>query len=288
MINRTKTKNFHIRQRPARKKPLLRIKIYGGLFFCLLAGLIYFLVFSPVLWTEKIEVYGLSEKDGASESIGRQDIEDITEKILTEKFLGLIPLRSVILIPVDKIKADISASWPEIASVEIKRNLIFWPSRPKVLKVEVKIREPVGVWCSGPAGSPKQCFYIDKEGVIYKESPAMDGSLILTINDLRAREIRAKEPVVSKELMDFILETGKELPAVSDLRAANFIINSEEDLRVSTSEGFGIYFNPEEPTASQMDILKRVLEEEIKEGRSSLEYVDLRVKGRAYYKVKNE
>ena len=280
-----KKRGFYQSERASRiKKSRLKIKIYGGLFFCLLAGLIYFFVFSPVLWIEKIEVSGLSENDGDSESIGKQDIEDIAQKILTEKFLGFIPLRSVILIPADKIRANIFAGWPEIASVEIRKNFIFWQPQNKILKVEVKIREPMGVWCSGPAELPEQCFYIDKEGVIYKESPAMDGSLILTINDLRGETIRVKEPIVSKKLMDFVLEINKELPAVLDLRAANFIISSEEDLRVLTSEGWQIYFNSEESFDSQLDILKRVLEDEIKEERSNLEYVDLRVGRRVYYK----
>jgi len=51
-----------------------------------------------------------------------------------------------------------------------------------------------------------------------------------------------------------------------------------------TPWGVEIYFNPSNSVESHINALEAVLEEKIKDDYNSLEYIDLRIKGRAYYK----
>jgi hypothetical protein len=73
-----------------------------------------------------------------------------------------------------------------------------------------------------------------------------------------------------------------------NLNLTDFIIKSQSvgDLEILTPEGWLIYLDITHPADIQIDALKRVLQEEIKENRSRLEYIDLRVPNRAYYKLK--
>ena len=310
---------YQVKRSSKTKKSRLKIIIFGGLFFCLVIGLIYFFIFSSFLRVEKIEIKG-------AESVSVSEIENIVQNSLSEKFSGIIPLKSLILIPVHEIKADILGVFPKIASVEVNKkfNLDFfgrlamfikWVNSGQtdlqssvngsnnILEIKIKERESVGVWCqikmvpafNGIENNTTteiieteergQCFYLDKEGIIYKESPAMDGSLILVINDLRKRNIGIGEQVISRELMDFILMAKEKLPEILNIRGLNFSIISIQDLRIMTSLGWRIYFNPQKPVDKQIEVLKRVLEEEIKEAREGLEYIDLRIENRAYFKT---
>ena len=64
----------------------------------------------------------------------------------------------------------------------------------------------------------------------------------------------------------------------------DFEIVSFEDLRVITSQGLHIYFNPTYSVGSQLEALRIVIEKEIKQELDSLEYIDLKIEGRVYYK----
>lgn len=283
------------RKKKKRKLPL-KIIFFGGLFFCLLSGLTYFLIWSPFLWVEKIEVESLTLD--ISETL-RSEIIEIAQSNLAEKFWRIIPQKSIFLTQNNKIKEDILAQFSEIREVVIYREM-------SELRIVVEERENIGVWCqvrqvvndsdeiatSSPETNIREiskCFYIDKEGIIYQESPLMSGSLILNIYSAKNQSADIRAQVVSPELIDYILQIRKILPKIKtanglSLKAVDFEIVSMEDLRVTTFEGWQIYFNPAYSIDSHLNTLQLVLEEQIKEDYNSLEYIDLRIKGRVYYR----
>lgn len=251
-------------------------KIFAGLFFCLLAGLIYFFIWSPVLWIQKIDVRPL-----------RSNISAIVQNNLEKKIWRFIPQKSIILAPIDKIKEDILDNFPEIKEVIINKKAT------NLLIIEIIERQSIGIWCQterlkieATSTEPiinepvvKQCFCLDKEGIIFRESPLISGSLILNIYSQPDRTVDLASQVTSPEMINFILKTAQGL----SLRIDNFEIVSPEDLRARTSQGWQIYFNPAYSVDSQLKALEIILEEEIKE-TTSLEYIDLRIDGRVYYK----
>ncbi len=136
-----------------------------------------------------------------------------------------------------------------------------------------------------------KCFYIDKEGIIYKESPLMSGSLVLNIYSTKNESVNFGTKVTSPEMIDFILAAKEELAKIKTAYGlfpvvADFEIIGIEDLRVRTSEGWQIYFNPTYSVDPQIKNLEMVLDKEIEENRANLEYIDLRIEGRAYYRLK--
>jgi len=80
-------------------------------------------------------------------------------------------------------------------------------------------------------------------------------------------------------VINFILTAQKVFP---DARDFEFV--SDEELKATTIQGWQIYFNPSVPAISQIDALKVILKNETEEGLAALEYVDLRIEGRVYYK----
>lgn len=282
-------------KRNKRKLSLKKI-IFAGLFFCLLGGVIYFAVWHDFFWIEEVKF-----RDSPSETEG---LSLIVQENLEKKLWRIIPQKSIILAPVNKIKNNILDAFPEIKEVVIYKKL------PNILEITIKERKMIGVWCQIKESEQKEeeittstedviikdkerkidkCFHIDKEGVIFKESPLIKGSLILNIYGFKNSPAELKDNVASLEVMDFIMKINDGLPKIKTagelfLKVNDFEIISIEDLRVTSSNDWQIYFNPSYSADSQLETLKTVLEEEIKEDYVSLEYIDLRIERRAYYK----
>jgi len=269
------------------KRKSFKLILFGGLFFCLLGGAIYFAVWSDFFWIEEVEF--------ADSPSGTEKISLIVQENLEEKIWRVIPQKSIVLIPVNKIRNNILNSFPEIKEVVIQKKL------PNILEIKIEKREMIGIWCQIKELEQKKeetatstedviiknkerkidkCFHIDKEGVIFKESPLIRGSLILNIYGFKNEPVELRDNITSPEIMDFILSVRNGLP----LKSNNFEIVSIEDLRVTSSNNWQIYFNPSYSADSQLNALKMILEEEIKENINSLEYIDLRIENRVYYK----
>ncbi len=274
-------------------------------------ALLYFLTFSPYFWVKKIIIEG-------NEEVPAEEIENIAQKKLEEKTYNFIPQKSILFLPIDQIKEDILVSLPQIGSVDINKKTNLFLSEEKFsgidLIVKIQERESVGVWCQyeyeevkqdekqdetaatseevieekEPKKNIGQCFFVDKEGVIYKKTPLISGTLVLNIHSLKKEEVGLGDSVVEKNIMFFILEAREELAQMPldyghSPTPVIFELFSSQDLRAVTSEGWQIYFNPENPVKEQVGALELVLEEEIKEKRSSLKYLDLRIRNRVYY-----
>jgi hypothetical protein len=222
------------KNRLQKKKSSLKRKIFGGLFFCLLAGLIYFFIFWSGLWIEKIEVR-------ENKSVSFLEIKNIVQKELAEKLWQIIPQKSIILAPINRIKEDILNNFPEIRTVSINKkipNLLAHSGAG--LEIVIEERKSIGIWCQIEKTQPssdlattttsdeivefqgqtlespgqtlgseepviKKCFYIDKEGIIYKESPLISGSLVLNIYSARNQSAGIRAKVASPEIINFIL-----------------------------------------------------------------------------------
>jgi hypothetical protein len=288
-------KSQYSRTKRAPKKSSLKTIIFAGLFFCLLGAVAYFLIWSPWLWVKRIEIAG-------SKKVAALEIEKVVQENLDKKFWQIIPQKSIILISHSKIGKEILERFPEIRQVNIIRQMSDVTARAGLaLAVKVIERQSIGIWCkieqetatSSPpvilTSEVDKCFYIDQEGVIYREVPLISGNLVLNIYSAQDESVSLREQVTSPEIIDFILALRKELPQIKTatglwLKTDSFEIVSSEDVRAEISQGWQIYFNPAYSVNSQLKALSMVLEEEIKEAVSSLKYIDLRIEGRVYYR----
>jgi len=297
------TKNSRFKKRSRQKKSLKAI-IFGGLFFCFLAVAAYFLVWSPYFWVSRIEF----ESAQSARYYTPDEIKKIVQNVLDEKIWSFISRKSIFLVATGNIIGAILSQYPEIKSVRLDKGL------PNAITLTIKERAGVGVWCQleeriakGPVNQEAistssesvsdalperkigQCFNIAREGTIYHESALVEGGFVLNIFSSRIAEPKIGTQVASPEIMNFILALKSGLSEIKTvnkaaLSAVNFEIVSERDLRAKTLIGLGIYFNPSYSVETQLNALRLVLDSEIKENYVSLEYLDLRIEGRVYYK----
>lgn len=287
-----------------KKKKSYKKFIFGGLFFCLVGAVAYFLIWSPFFWIKEIKIS--AEKEPMHYSFA--EIEEIAKEQIENKFFYFIPQKSIALVSTEEIKKNILERFSEIRSADVVKKA------PSILKINIEEREGVGIWCSysedasesrsledsdelseeASIGSIEErkiedCFKIDREGVIFKESPLIGGNLVLNIYSAKNSSAKIRDEVIPPKVINFIL-TAKE--GLSKIKVAertfpavvNFEFVSIEELRAKTIQGWWIYFNPAVLANLQINTLETVIDNEIKGDLSLLEYIDLRIEGRVYYK----
>jgi len=233
--------------RVKRKKPILRSRFFGIviLTFTALAGISYFLFFSPFFQISNIAITGNSA-------------------VSEENIKAFVPIKNIFLISTESIQKDILDNLPQVAGVKIHKRL------PDALSVAISERSAVALWCE-----EEKCFFIDENAVFFAESAENINGLI---------KITGAREILNKEKISQILDIQKKIRERSIATTTQANIVSEERLNVRTSEGWEIYFNLRGNLDWQIQELDLVLEKQISpEKRKILDYIDLRF-SRVYYK----
>ena len=240
-----------------RKKASWKRRVFFLWVLFLILVLVYVLFFSPIFEIKEIKISG-------NQVISNEDI-----------YNSLDDQNNIFLATGDKLTNILINNFPRILSIEINKNII-----KKTIDLKIVERKEAGIFCI------KDCYYIDKQGVIFEQAPQTSGTLILAIKDSSNREVKIGKNVIEKEFMAELIDLGSYLSNQLGLKAFDFTIESDisKDLKINTNEGWYILFDRSQDLKNQLKALELVLREKIKEEREELEYIDLRIENRAYYK----
>ena len=242
-----------------------------------LAALIYLLRL-PYWQIKHIEVTG-------NETISADDLRLAAEELLQGEKIFIIPRRAIFAIDGKALSAAISSRFPKIAGLEV--NKIF----PDSLWLAVREREFFGVYCNdldtatSTFRGEAACAYIDRSGFAYDKAPAVSGSLILRVSSDRS-DVLIPGQLLQPETMDKMREIADALDKVVAIKITGYILFSkiESEIRILAQEGFELWFKSDDDFEKAALVLKKVLEGEIKERRPRLQYVDLRLGNKVFYK----
>ncbi len=270
-----KYKKFHKRKKKSRLIFLVLKSRFFWLVFLLLiifGALFYFLAFSSFLQIKEIKISG-------NEKVATNDIENTIFDHLDRRII-FFDTKSILLADLRKADENLLKNFPQIFQVELKRKLF------NTLLANIKERKPVAVFCQASQSSPSaegldlggqvnNCFFIDNEGIIFKE--ASEESSILKIEKTdRADNLALGELMVGKEEMMKILRIESKLKNDFKLLAKETLISGDR-LNIKTSEGWEIYFNLGKDLNWQITELEAILKEQIiPDKRKNLKYIDLR------------
>lgn len=254
-----------------RKKKLVFRKGLFWLFFLAIvfAGSVFYIfLFSSLFQVKKVTISG-------QEKVSEEELSYLVQEGLETELL-FFKTKSVFLVDAKSIEENILKNIPQISEIRVER--VF----PGVIKVSVKERSGIAVWCKGV-----DCFSMDGEGIIF--APLINDGLRqagqIKIRDaVFAGKAELGEKVIERDRLGQILEIKTKIDEKVKIVAADFSILSPERLNVSVKEGWEIYFNLKGDLDWQMQELALVLEKQITPvKRRNLEYIDLRF-SRVYYK----
>ena len=254
-----------------RKQKKSKARRRRGVFFLILLLILilaYIFLFSPLFKIKSIDILGNKE-------------------VSEEQIKNYFNYKNIFLFTEAKIKADLVRKIPKIVDIRVKKDIkdIF----KRKIKLIIQEREKIGIVCQMDSSSAEaiedKCFYIDKEGVVFENALQTSGSLILLIKDYSQREFVLGKKLFEENLINNILEIRENLFLETGIKSLDFNILSfpPNDLKVMTNEGWYIIFSLERNINSQITALKAALEEKIQK-RENLEYIDLRIENRIYYK----
>lgn len=273
----------------SRRKVILVLSLL--FFFFFLGGTIYLLRL-PRWQIEKIIVDG-------TETIPRDKIVSKSFEFFEGSYAFLIPKRSIFIASQEKLENFLKKEVPLIASLKMKKEY------PNSLKINIKERKLWAIYCvlEGTYFSPssvggddrngelppieKECVYLDKTGFAYERAPSSTGTLILKIFS-DEKSISLASQVIPSEKVEKFRRISGVLKQKLGIETIGYELVSKipGETRVVTSEGFKIWLKLDDDFEAITKILKIVLDEEIKEKRSALEYIDARFGNKVFYKLR--
>lgn len=257
---------------------MLKLFLITGLIFLCTAGAVYLLFFAKILDVRTIDISG-------AEIASQDELKAAVENWLSGGFWGIERNRNLLFLSVRGLVRELTAKFPRIDFAEAKKEL------PHGLKISITERKPAGIWCfvvsaKSFGNTQDKCFYFDKSGVAYAESGWSSGFLVLNVIDYRGMEVNLGSRVASEEGVGNIIIAKKLLPKIG-IDAAEFSIpsGSFDEFDAETAEGWKILFSNSTDIAKQITSLGILFRDKLPaEKRTGLQYIDLRIQDRIYYK----
>jgi hypothetical protein len=236
----------------------------------------YLLLFSPLMEIDTVSSDG--NQDISSEEIAVQ-----AKKAMEGKYFGYLSKKNFFLVNKGEIDAALKSTFNrlEVASIEKKF--------PKAILIKVRERHPELVWCSGGV-----CYLIDNEGMAYSGATGTDEELrsqnFLTVIDENARPVEIGNTVIDGGYIDFLKKISLTLRDDLQLETEGSFytpaIASHEAI-VKIKEGWLLKMNSAISPDETKKIILTLFEKELPaDKRQSLDYLDLRVKNKVYFKMK--
>jgi len=248
--------------------------------FLVVSSLIAFIVFTVYAlffsgWFSVNEVRVSGNKEVSEEEIKNSIIGHLDRAYL----LGYIkPFSNIFFTDSEEIAGLLTEKFPIIKVVNVNKK--FFSGN---LNVEIGEREVVGIWCQ--SGGDK-CFYFDKDKVFFKPAAKFSGEVFLNIEDGRGRDFSLADSFDDQELLEKMNLAKSILDELKFVAYSNFFLGPGSfEFWIKIKEGWSVYLDKESDIPTQLVALKKFLEEKLSpERRRTLQYIDLRVNNRIYYK----
>ena len=232
----------------------------------------------PRLQITKISVDGVS-------TLTRDEVVAVIHSGFEGNYFGVLPRTNFFLVRSGRVAEELVQAFPVIRSIQVTKT---FPDRMGITIVE---RTLWGIACNDLQAVPDktpECAYIDDSGFAYERSPASYGSLIIRVrNDLEHEAVPGQLLEPSFVTDAIAMRTAVERTIGARIVTYEFSSKLPREITLETAEGFKIIFPRGVDIDATATVLKRVFEQEIKNKRSRLDYVDVRFGNKVFFKLKN-
>ena len=263
-----------------KKKKVLQWKL--GVFCLLILAIIFGCIYVLRLnYLQIQEVY----VEGEYTSLSTRVSEDVGS-VLEGKYLWLIPKTNIFLYPKSNIEDALSLNYPEIEKYSIELDIFH----TKTLKITVKERQEIGVWCRY-VSEKEECYFIDNSGYVFEKSPNYsDGVLMKYSGRIQGEPLGAQ--YVPRETFQKIISFVNAVNAKSDaymLRITGLNFEKDSNLTFRLQNGGSLFVDLNTGLTQTFENVSILLSQdsflyEIEDG-SFIDYVDARLPGKVFYKV---
>ncbi len=226
-----------------------------------LIGITYLILFSPVFRIKRVELNDLKYQD-------RANVEKPVEAYKT----GFILNQNLITFNRGGLEKKILAI-PGIKSVRISKKY------PDALSLVVAEREPAFVW-----QVLDHRYLVDESGMIWGnfEDKFRDTPVVIDTKNIPT-EI-GKKPV-PPSFATFVMDLKKDFETITGAKMVKLeVVDTTSELKAYSNSSWYAYFDTTRTAKNELINLARVVEEARRSGKRSLEYIDLRIDNKIFYK----
>lgn len=188
---------------------------------------------------------------------------------------------TIFFVHTERLERLIREQWPSVRNVRAERQL------PGIIKVVVQEKTPALLLLTNGA-----YYFVDESGVAYERAElALLPGVVLPIvkNKDTSGELIIGRPVLEAVFMTFVKDIQAALPHRVGVEVVEMHVPSLAAREVSfrLSNNWTIRFDSTALAARQLSILEQVLNETLSDDeKKQLEYVDLRIPNRVYYRTR--
>jgi cell division septal protein FtsQ len=259
-----------------KKSGLFSRFLFWALLIVFAGNCVYLLFFSTFLEVGKINIQG-------NQAISSEEISKVVEKSLEGKYFKYFPRNNYFLVSKTDISGAVKDNFNrlEIASIEKKF--------PDTAVVQVIERKAELVWCSGGT-----CYFVDKSGLVYggaagSEDDLRAGNFLVVVDD-SAIPVDIGKTKINPDYIGYIesanamIRDDLGLESVASYHTPGI---ASQEISIMTNEGWILKTSSEYSVDEAKKIIQTLFEKDLNEKtRKNLDYLDLRVKGKVYYKTK--
>ena len=249
--------------------------ILGVIFVAVFVGVVAFFRI-PYLQVEKIEISG-------NNLINSDDLIKKIKTNLEGKYFGLFPKANIFLIPKNKILTKLTEEFKRIKKISLDKKYF------SAIAVKLEERSNAVLFCE-----KEDCAYADENGFVFEKAPYFSGAVFLKLVEQRNSDSGENAKAIDEYLgtsliaeseFKTILEfTG--LAAKTGGGVSEVILKKENIYEFYTQEGWKIILNDKNDPQSAYINLITALDANIKDKRQKLDYIDLRLGNKIYFKYK--
>src|SRR3989338_6529053 len=277
-------KDFLASSRKLRRKRLILKAVFGSVIFAaIFAGIVAFFRI-PYLQVEKIEISGNSLING-------DDLTDAMKAKLEGKYFGLFPKSNIFLIPKDKILAELPKEFKRIKKISLDRKYFG------AVAVKLEERNNAVLFCE-----KEDCAYADENGFVFEKAPYFSGAVFLKLVEQRNSDNGGNAKTIDEYLGTSLIAESEfkkilEFAGLTRLDSARLVskigggvsevvLKKENIYEFYINEGWKIILNDKnEPQSAYLNLIT-ALDANIKDKRPKLDYIDLRLGNKIYFKYK--
>lgn len=294
-VRRTEAVRTARRSQPARPRPTGRLREKRrkarktGLVILLTTLSILLALLLYALWLPQLRIQEVSA-DGP----GKEQMIELAEHRLAGMYAFIVPRNSIFFFPREDIRSAILMRNPEAGAVSISRNTFT------SISITATARATAFIWCGIQVETPYRdgtCFDTDAEGLVFKPADVSTSTMVVSVSsstpaspgDLRIyasldRDVSEGSPVGARvlgaEAIPNALRLAKAVRSLGVPVSALSLRGDEADLWVSRTTRITYVLGREEETAQlAVSVIPGLT---LTDG--SIQYLDLRFKGKAYVK----
>lgn len=224
-------------------------------------------------FTETFNVQAVTVVDARDETTTQ------VKQMINEQVEGGPLGKNIFFVQTQSLEQSIKTKLSQIKTIHVVRKL------PATIKAIIQEKEPTILLLSDG-----KYYFVDKNGVAYERASldTLPGKVLTTVkNDDRQTQVTIGVVAVQPSLIGFLQKAEEKIPEIINARIGEVHIPSlaAREVRVILDNNWTIYFDLTRPPENQINILKNLLEKTItEEEKETIEYIDLRVPKRIYYK----